>query len=157
MALSAAIFVGEAREWVPELAERARALTVGSGFDEATDVGPVTPARARARAEALIAAAAEDGATLVLDGRGVVVRGYEAGNFVGPTVLYDADAGRFARNRGYVAEIFAPVLGCTAVDTLDDAIAFTNASPYGNGCAIFTQSARPRAATRTTSTSARSA
>ena len=140
MALSAAIFVGEAREWVPELAERARALRVGSGFDDATDVGPVISPRARARAEALIAAAAEDGATLVLDGRGVVVRGYEAGNFVGPTVLYDADAGRFARNRGYVAEIFAPVLGCTAVDTLDDAIAFTNASPYGNGCAIFTQS-----------------
>jgi len=138
MALSAAIFVGEAREWIPELAERAAKLRVGSGFDDATDVGPVISPRARA--EELIAAAAEDGAEVVLDGRGVAVPGFENGNFVGPTVLYDADADRFQQNRGYVAEIFAPVLGCTAVDTLDDAIAFTNANQYGNGCAIFTQS-----------------
>jgi malonate-semialdehyde dehydrogenase (acetylating)/methylmalonate-semialdehyde dehydrogenase len=55
-------------------------------------------------------------------------------------VLYDADATRFSANRSYQAEVFAPVLGCTAVDTLDEAIAFTNSCAYGNGTAIFTSS-----------------
>ena len=70
----------------PKLAERAAALKVGHGADDATDVGPVISPRARARAEELIAAGVEDGAEVLLDGRGVEVDGYPDGNFVGPTV-----------------------------------------------------------------------
>jgi len=77
-----------------------------------------------------------DGAQLLLDGRGVKVPGFEKGNFVGPTILMNVDA----KNRAYTEEIFGPVLVALAVDTLEDAIKFTNESKYGNGCAIFTQS-----------------
>ena len=65
-----------------------------------------------------------------------VPAGYESGNFVGPTVLFGVDG----KNRAYTEEIFGPVLVCLGVDTLEEAIAFTNGNKYGNGCAIFTQS-----------------
>jgi malonate-semialdehyde dehydrogenase (acetylating)/methylmalonate-semialdehyde dehydrogenase len=79
----------------------------------------------------------EDGAQLLLDGRGVKVpAGCEKGNFVGPSILHGVDAA----NRAYTEEIFGPVLVSLAVDTLEEAIEFTNNSKYGNGCAIFTQS-----------------
>ena len=84
--------------------------------------------------EQLIQQGVEDGAKLLLDGRGVKVPNHEKGNFVGPSVLYGVDA----NNRAYTEEIFGPVLVCLSVDTLEDAIAFTNSSKYGNGCAIFT-------------------
>ena len=60
---------------------------------------------------------------------------YAAGNFLGPTLLNDCGKG----NPAYENEIFAPVLNCISVDTLEDAIAFSNSNPYGNGAAIFTQ------------------
>jgi malonate-semialdehyde dehydrogenase (acetylating)/methylmalonate-semialdehyde dehydrogenase len=72
----------------------------------------------------------------VLDGRGVVVPGYEKGNFLGPTVLANIDE----HNTAYKEEIFGPVLVCKSVETLDDAIGFVNRSPYGNGTAVFTSS-----------------
>jgi malonate-semialdehyde dehydrogenase (acetylating) / methylmalonate-semialdehyde dehydrogenase len=86
--------------------------------------------------EQLIQYGVDDGASLLLDGRGVKVPGFEKGNFVGPTILSGVDG----CNRAYTEEIFGPVLVCLAVDTLEEAIAFTNNSKYGNGCAIFTQS-----------------
>lgn len=54
---------------------------------------------------------------------------------MGPSILYGVDA----KNRAYTEEIFGPVLVCLSVDTLEEAIQFTNNSKYGNGCAIFTQ------------------
>lgn len=136
MALSTVLFVGESVNWLPEIVERARKLKCGAGVNSDTDVGPLISPEAKARAEGLIAAGIQDGATCLLDGRGVVVPGYEQGNFLGPTVLHNVDG----CNRAYTNEIFAPVLVTRAVDSLEEAIAFTNASPYGNGCAIFTQS-----------------
>lgn len=136
MALSTVIFVGETKNWLPEIVEKARKLKVGSGLDISTDVGPLISKESKARVEHLIAAGVEDGATLLLDGRGVKVPGFEKGNFVGPSVLANVDA----NNRAYTEEIFGPVLVTLNVDTLDEAIAFTNKSKYGNGCAIFTQS-----------------
>jgi malonate-semialdehyde dehydrogenase (acetylating)/methylmalonate-semialdehyde dehydrogenase len=76
------------------------------------------------------------GATLVIDGRGLVVEGHEDGFFVGPTVLDHVTAEMDA----YRDEIFGPVLVVTRVDTLDEAIALINANPYGNGTAVFTSS-----------------
>jgi malonate-semialdehyde dehydrogenase (acetylating)/methylmalonate-semialdehyde dehydrogenase len=99
-------------------------------------VGPLISKESKKRVETLIAQGVEDGAKLLLDGRGVKVPGCEGGNFVGPSILYGVDA----KNRAYTEEIFGPVLVCLSVDTLEEAIAFTNASKYGNGCAIFTQS-----------------
>jgi len=136
MALSHAIFVAETKEWIPELAERARKLKVSAGHVDGADLGPLISPQALHRAESLIGAGVEAGGTLVLDGRGVEVPDFPKGNFLGPTILADLDAA----NPAYTNEIFGPVLGCTAVDTLDEAIAFTNANPYGNGCAVFTSS-----------------
>lgn len=61
---------------------------------------------------------------------------YPNGNFVGPTVLTNVDP----KNPAYTEEIFGPVLVCTSVDSLEDAISLINANPYGNGTSIFTQS-----------------
>jgi malonate-semialdehyde dehydrogenase (acetylating)/methylmalonate-semialdehyde dehydrogenase len=135
MALSTVIFVGETKEWVHELVEKAKKLRVGAGIDATTDVGPVITPESKARVEYLIQAGVEDGAKLLLDGRGVKVPSYPKGNFVGPSLLMGVDK----KNRAYTEEIFGPVLVCLAVDTLEEAIEFTNASQYGNGCAIFTQ------------------
>lgn len=88
------------------------------------------------RAERLIQEGIDKGATLLLDGRGVKVAGSEKGNFIGPTILSNVTAD----NPAYTEEIFGPVLTIVSVDTLDDAIAFINANPYGNGTAIFTAS-----------------
>lgn len=136
MALSTVIFVGSSIDWLPEIVERARLLRVGNGLHDTTDVGPVITRESRARVEHLIQAGVEDGAELLLDGRGVKPEGCEDGNFVGPTVLHGVDH----KNRAYTEEIFGPVLVTLAVDTLEEAIEFTNSNPYGNGCAIFTSS-----------------
>jgi len=136
MALSTAIFVGETKNWIPELAERAKRLVIGPGTDPKADLGPVVSKKAKERIERLIQSGVEQGATLVLDGRGVTVPGYEKGNFIGPTILADVTPDMEC----YREEIFGPVLVCLSVDTLDEAIALTNKNPYGNGCAIFTRS-----------------
>lgn len=136
MALSTVIFVGDSVKWLPEIVEKARKLRVGSGLDASTDVGPVITPESRARVEALVQAGIEDGATCLLDGRGVRPPGFESGNFVGPTILHGVDR----NNRAYTNEIFGPVLCTLAVASLEEAIEFTNANPYGNGCAIFTSS-----------------
>lgn len=136
MALSVAIFVGESSQWIPDLVEKAKKLKVGAGMDSTTDVGPLITKESKARVLSLIQAGIDDGAKLLLDGRGVVVPGYEKGNFVGPSILH----GVTSTNRAYTEEIFGPVLVCLSVPTIEDAIEFTNKSRYGNGCSIFTQS-----------------
>lgn len=134
MALSTAVFVGEAREWIPDLVERARALRVNAGHCAGTDVGPVISPAAKERICALIASGIREGAKCVLDGRDIVVPGYERGNFVGPTIL----TGVRTDMECYREEIFGPVLVCLEAETLDEAIELVNANPYGNGTAVFT-------------------
>merc|ERR1711879_714973 len=130
-------FVGETKEWIPEIAEKAKQLKVGGGFEGDVDVGPLISPAALERAERLIQDGIDSGATLFLDGRGVQVDAkYQSGNFLGPTILSDLQKG----NPAYEEEIFGPVLCCVTVDTLDEAIAFTNSNRYGNGTAIFTGS-----------------
>lgn len=136
MALSCALFIGETQEWIPEIVERARALKVNAGHIDGTDVGPMITAAAKERAENLIQSAVDQGATVALDGRGVTVEGYEGGHFLAPTVITDVTADMDCYNE----EIFGPVLVCVNLNSLEEAIEFTNNNPYGNGCAIFTSS-----------------
>lgn len=89
MALSTAVFVGEANEWLPELVERSKKLRVNAGHVANADLGPVISPAARERICSLVQAGIDEGATCVLDGRDIVVPGYENGNFVGPTILSD--------------------------------------------------------------------
>lgn len=136
MALSVAVFVGESKEWVADIVEEGKKLTVGPGIDTATDVPPVTTAESRDRINALITSGAEQGATIALDGRDVQVEGFPNGNFVGPTVIDNATTEMDC----YTEEIFGPVLTCVHVDTMEEAIKVINANEYGNGTCIFTTS-----------------
>lgn len=83
MALSTLVLVGESKEWLPDLVERAKQLKVGYGMEPDTDVGPVITVQSKDRIHRLIQSGVDEGADLLLDGRGVVVKGYEKGNFVG--------------------------------------------------------------------------
>ncbi|BAN48030.1 CoA-acylating methylmalonate-semialdehyde dehydrogenase [Metapseudomonas resinovorans] len=136
MALSVVILVGEAQNWLPELVEKAKSLKIGAGVEAGTDVGPVVSCAALDRVSSLIAAGEKDGAKLVLDGRDPQVSGYANGNFVGPTIF----AGVTPEMTIYREEIFGPVLCVVSAATLDEAIAFINANPNGNGTALFTRS-----------------
>eukprot|EP00842_Homolaphlyctis_polyrhiza_P002091 jgi/Hompol1/2883/HPOL_005845-RA len=136
MALPVNIFVGQAKEWIPELVERSRKLIVNTGFDEKADLGPMITPQALKRAEELIQSGIDQGAKVLLDGRKVVVKGYEKGNFLGPTILTDVTTSMTC----YQEEIFGPVMTCMFADTLDEAIEIINANRYGNGTAIFTNS-----------------
>jgi malonate-semialdehyde dehydrogenase (acetylating)/methylmalonate-semialdehyde dehydrogenase len=107
--------------------------------------GPLISKDATDRAEQIIQRSIDDGAICMLDGRGIAVKGYENGNFLGPTVI-NLSAEEFTdphapiTNPSYVEEIFAPVLTILAVPTLDDAILISNKNRYGNGTSIFTSS-----------------
>lgn len=136
MALSTVVFVGDTKNWVDEIAERARALSVNGGFEEGADLGPVISPQAKERIESLIASAEEEGATIVLDGRGCKPEKYPNGNFVGPTLITNVTKDM----KCYKEEIFGPVLVCLSVDTLEEAVDLINKNEYGNGTSIFTNS-----------------
>jgi malonate-semialdehyde dehydrogenase (acetylating)/methylmalonate-semialdehyde dehydrogenase len=137
MALPVVILVGEARNWVDEIAERAKGLKVGNGATPGVDVGPLINKNARARVDNLIASGVEQGATLVLDGRNPQLEGAEAnGNFVGPTLFKDVTVDMDI----YKQEIFGPVMCVMGAETLEEAIQIINDNPNGNGTALFTQS-----------------
>ncbi|KEF58119.1 methylmalonate-semialdehyde dehydrogenase (acylating) [Exophiala aquamarina CBS 119918] len=136
MALSTLVMVGETKEWLSELADRARNLTINGGFEKGADLGPLISPQSKKRVEDLIKSAEEEGATILLDGRGQKPPKYPNGNWVGPTIITNVKP----HMKCYTEEIFGPVLVCLNVETTEEAIELINANPYGNGAAIFTQS-----------------
>lgn len=134
MALSTAVFVGKSKEWLPELVEKAKKLKVNAGWEADADLGPVISPQAKKRINDLVESGVKEGAKTLLDGRNIKVKGYEKGNFVGPTIISDVKPSMTC----YKEEIFGPVLCVLTVDTLDEAIDVINKNPYGNGTAIFT-------------------
>ena len=77
MALTTAVFVGESKEWIKELVEKAKNLKVNAGHIPNTDLGPVISPEAKKRICSLVESGAKEGAKIVLDGRGIKVPGYE--------------------------------------------------------------------------------
>jgi malonate-semialdehyde dehydrogenase (acetylating)/methylmalonate-semialdehyde dehydrogenase len=137
MAISAAVAVGGAGDPLMDiLARKASEVVVGSGRDPKSEMGPVVTAAARDRIETLIGTGEEQGAKLLVDGRGIEVAGFEDGFFVGPTLIDQVQTGMDV----YTEEIFGPVLSVVRSDSVDAAIDLINANPYGNGTAIFTSS-----------------
>ncbi|KAJ2744486.1 hypothetical protein GGI20_002924 [Coemansia sp. BCRC 34301] len=136
MALSVAVFVGSAGDWIPELVGKAQALRVDGGMEAGADLGPMISPQALHRAHDIIQSSADAGATVLLDGRNVKVAKYPRGNFLGPTVIDNVGVGM----RCYKEEVFGPVLSCVRVATLDDALALVNGNRYGNGASVFTRS-----------------
>jgi malonate-semialdehyde dehydrogenase (acetylating)/methylmalonate-semialdehyde dehydrogenase len=136
MAISAAVAVGPSEDLVAAVAEKARAVRVGSGRDPDSEMGPVISGAARDRIVGLIGTGQSQGAQLTLDGRDLVVPGFEDGFFVGPTVIDQVSTSMDV----YKEEIFGPVLSVLHVEDADAAIRLINSNPYGNGTAIFTSS-----------------
>lgn len=136
MAVTTAVLVGEAQKWIPDLVAKAKTLKVSAGTEAGADLGPLISCAAKERVQALIERGVAEGARLELDGRNPQIAGYEKGNFVGPTIFSGVKPGMSI----YDQEIFGPVLCLVAARDLDEAIAFINDNPNGNGTAIFTQS-----------------
>jgi malonate-semialdehyde dehydrogenase (acetylating)/methylmalonate-semialdehyde dehydrogenase len=138
MAGSVVVTVAEAGErLIGPLSDAARALRVGDGLDPEVNVGPVISEQARERIEGAIEAAAAAGATIAVDGRGAL-RGAGGGEgaFVGPTILTDVTPEMEIVSQ----EVFGPVLAVIHAGDLTEAIEIVNASPFGNGTSIFTES-----------------
>merc|ERR1711902_324390 len=87
MALTTAVMVGEARDWIPEVAERASKLVVNAGHEPNADLGPLISPEAKTKVERLITSAEDQGADILLDGRNLKVEKYPNGNFVSPTII----------------------------------------------------------------------
>ena len=137
MAISAAVAVGAEADRLMELVDaQARSVKVGSGRDSASEMGPIVTPESRDRIVGLIDSGEAQGAEIRVDGRGLVVPGFENGFFVGPTVIDRVETSMDV----YTNEIFGPVLSVVRVDDVDAAIDLINSNPYGNGTAVFTNS-----------------
>ena len=136
MAISVAVFVGAAKEWIPEIAEAIAKVRPGAWNDENAAYGPVISPQAKERDEAMITQGEQAGAKLLVDGRNYKVDGLPNGTWVGPTVFSNVTPDMDI----YKTEIFGPVLCTTEVDSLEDALELVNNNPYGNGTSIFTAS-----------------
>ncbi|MFH0180880.1 CoA-acylating methylmalonate-semialdehyde dehydrogenase [Streptomyces cacaoi] len=137
MAVSVAVAVGGAADALVEVLERkARGIKVGPGDVAGTDMGPLVTKVAQERVENAVGVAAAQGATVVVDGRGLKIDGHEDGFFTGPSLLDHVTTEMDA----YQEELFGPVLAIVRADSLDQAIDLINANPYGNGTALFTAS-----------------
>jgi malonate-semialdehyde dehydrogenase (acetylating)/methylmalonate-semialdehyde dehydrogenase len=136
MAISVAVLVGDVADKImPRLAERARNLVIKNGMEADAEMGPVVTRQALERIEGYIAQGVEEGATLVVDGRGLKVAGHEDGFFTGGT-LFDHVTPQM---RIYKEEIFGPVLACVRVKDFAEAVELVNAHEFGNGVACYTR------------------
>jgi malonate-semialdehyde dehydrogenase (acetylating) / methylmalonate-semialdehyde dehydrogenase len=137
LAASLAITVGEARHtFVEAIADAAEERVTGYGLDEGVQMGPVITGQSKGFVESMIAKGADEGATVLVDGRGARISGYDGGNFVRPTILLNVHP----QSQVATTEIFGPVLGLMHVETVDEAIALINGGQYGNMACLFTSS-----------------
>ncbi len=134
MAISVVVAVEPvADELIAKITERMSGLTVGDGT-RGCDMGPLITKEHRDKVAGYIDVAIADGATVVVDGRGVKADGGADGFWLGPTLIDQVPISSDV----YTHEIFGPVLSVVRVKTYDEGVALINASQYGNGTAIFT-------------------
>jgi len=136
MAVSVLVAVGSSGdELVAKIAERVRALRVGPGTDERSEMGPLVTGAHRDKVASYLDGGVAEGATLAVDGRMHPVIGGESGGFwLGPSVLDHVTPEMSC----YRDEIFGPVLSVVRVPSYDDALQLVTGNPYGNGVAIYT-------------------
>jgi malonate-semialdehyde dehydrogenase (acetylating)/methylmalonate-semialdehyde dehydrogenase len=137
MAISVAVCVGEqiADALVQKLVPQIKALKIGAGTNTGLDMGPLVTDAARDKVKGYIDAGVAQGASLVVDGRELIVAGNEEGFFLGGT-LFDRVTPEMTI---YTDEIFGPVLCIVRVNSLEDAMQLINDHEYGNGTCIFTR------------------
>jgi malonate-semialdehyde dehydrogenase (acetylating) / methylmalonate-semialdehyde dehydrogenase len=140
MALPVVVPVG--KKTADELRERMVAeietLKVGTSTDPGAQYGPVVSAAHRKKISDYIQTGKDEGAELVVDGRGFKMQGYENGFFIGPSLFDQVKPGM----KTYNEEIFGPVLQIVRAETLEEAIELPSKHQYGNGVAIFTRNGR---------------
>jgi malonate-semialdehyde dehydrogenase (acetylating) / methylmalonate-semialdehyde dehydrogenase len=135
MAISVAVLVGDIGDKIiPKLAARAKTLKIKNGMELDAELGPVITKQAQERIEGYIELGVQEGAQLVVDGRGCKVAGHDGGYFVGGT-LFDRVTPAM---RIYKEEIFGPVLACVRAKDLAEAVKLVNEHEFGNGVACFT-------------------
>jgi malonate-semialdehyde dehydrogenase (acetylating) / methylmalonate-semialdehyde dehydrogenase len=138
MAISVAVAVGDpvADQLIEKLAPRVKSLRVGASDDESTEMGPLVTREHMEKVRGYIDTGVSEGASIVVDGRKVDVRGGHAGFFLGGT-LFDRVRPDM---RIYREEIFGPVLVVVRVPTEEAAVRLINSHAYANGTAVFTRS-----------------
>lgn len=136
LAASNIITIGAHKDITEVLVETAKSRVTGFGLDEKVQMGPVISAESKSRVEALIQQGVHEGGNVLLDGRSVVIPGFENGNFIAPTVLENIPLD----GQLIDTEIFGPVMSLIHLNTIDDAIAFINKNRYGNMACVFTTS-----------------
>ncbi len=129
MAAAVLLAVGDTQSIIDDITAKTRELVPG------VDIGPIVTPESRERILGFIDGAEALGFDILVDGRGAKVEGYP-GWWVGPTIIDRVEPGSPCATE----EIFGPVLSILRVDTLEDAIAIENASPFGNAAAIYTSS-----------------
>jgi malonate-semialdehyde dehydrogenase (acetylating)/methylmalonate-semialdehyde dehydrogenase len=117
------------------IAKMMQELKVGPAYEKTSQLGPAVNAEHRKSIEAWIQRGVEEGAKLVLDGRGTCVKGYEKGFYIGPTLFDHVKPGMTVGDR----EIFGPVLCIKRVKDFEEGLALMNASEFANGSVIYTQ------------------
>ena len=137
MAISVVVPVGDdvADALIERLVPRIAELKVGPALASDSDYGPLVTEQARARVEEYLAIGEDEGAKLLIDGRGLVVDGHEDGFYIGPS-LFDHVTPEM---RIYQEEIFGPVLVVARAKAYEDALALASDHEYGNGVSIYTR------------------
>ena len=139
LAAAVAVGVGDAYDQLrDELVQQSSKLKVGYGLDESTQMGTIVNAASKERIERMIQAAEDAGAKILLDGRGLIVEGYEDGLFVGPTIIADVTPDMEIAQE----EVFGPVLSLMKANDFDGAVDLVNQSHYGNAASVFTSSGK---------------
>jgi malonate-semialdehyde dehydrogenase (acetylating)/methylmalonate-semialdehyde dehydrogenase len=134
MAISVVLAVDSVADaFVAKVAERMGGLKVGDGR-RGTDMGPLITGQHRDKVSSYIDVAGSDGASVVVDGRGIEVDGDANGFWLGPTLIDNVPTSSTV----YGDEIFGPVLSVVRVSGYEEGLGIINASRYGNGTAIFT-------------------
>ncbi|AKR57642.1 methylmalonate-semialdehyde dehydrogenase [Devosia sp. H5989] len=137
MAISVAVPVGEktADALVAKLKPRVEALKIGPATDKDAQMGPIVSKMQRDKIVGYIDSGVEQGAELVVDGRGFRLQGYENGFFVGGTLFDHVKPDM----KIYREEIFGPVLSVVRANSYQDAVDLIHGHEYANGTAIFTR------------------
>ncbi|RDV07713.1 methylmalonate-semialdehyde dehydrogenase (CoA acylating) [Sphingorhabdus pulchriflava] len=137
MALPVVVPVGDdtAEALKAKLIPAIHALKIGISTDTEAHYGPVVTAQHKAKVEGWIQKCADEGAELVIDGRGFKLQGHEEGYFIGPTLFDHVTTDM----ESYKEEIFGPVLQMVRAKDFEEAISLPSKHQYGNGVAIFTR------------------
>jgi len=123
-------------ELLEKLVARAGKLKPGNGMAKDSRMGPMHTQSQRAEVEAQVKDALDRGARVAFGGGRPQGEGYDAGNFINPTILIDVPAD----SRMLTEEVFGPALPIVRIKDLDEGLAKANNSPFGLGSSIWTSS-----------------